>query len=376
MHHLAPAHIAEITTRDYPFIDPEQTVGRQQQSERPLNVVFLTSIRDVGRDDQVGKHIQTPTGPRYMMGLIEAFNEAINQNLFDLNGMFRLSGVITDDLRTEHVGFDYDRKPKTQGRWIHPIDMENDEGERVSERTHLVPSDFRAIPKTPERKDEREEARQKFESQLFKTCKDLNADIIVSDHLMVILRDILQTARVGIGRILNMHPAITDTTNPHRLPGATPTQDALDRINHGAIYNRKTGLYEITQRHFKTGASLHVIDRGIDTGPIIADSESTPVFPTDTPETLRLRNYTIKIITFILGLKHYAQEILPNLTDIDLRTKRATKNTPELAIIDRDPTTEISTIGRIKSIEDPDNLERAQDHVFQELQDSGIITFH
>jgi len=67
------------------------------------------------------------------------------------------------------------------------------------------------------------------------------------------------------GRIVNTHSAPLPT-----FPGAHPIEDVL-----------AAGVDE-------TAATIHYVDEGIDTGPVIV-AERVPVFPDDTVETLRAR---------------------------------------------------------------------------------------
>ncbi len=67
------------------------------------------------------------------------------------------------------------------------------------------------------------------------------------------------------GRIINLHPSLLPS-----FPGQHSIRDALE---HGVKL---------------TGCTVHFVDEGVDTGPIIAQ-ESVPVFSNDTPETLAKR---------------------------------------------------------------------------------------
>ena len=67
------------------------------------------------------------------------------------------------------------------------------------------------------------------------------------------------------GRIINLHPSLLPS-----FPGQHSIHDALQ-------YRVKV-----------TGCTVHFVDEGVDTGPIIAQ-ESVPVFSNDTPETLAKR---------------------------------------------------------------------------------------
>ena len=67
------------------------------------------------------------------------------------------------------------------------------------------------------------------------------------------------------GRIINLHPSLLPS-----FPGQHSIRDALEH------------------RVKLTGCTVHFVDQGVDTGPIIAQ-ESVPVFSNDTPETLAKR---------------------------------------------------------------------------------------
>ena len=65
--------------------------------------------------------------------------------------------------------------------------------------------------------------------------------------------------------VVNVHPALLPS-----FPGAHAVEDAL-----------AAGVRE-------TGASVHLVDEGIDTGPVLRQ-EAVPVLPGDTPDTLHAR---------------------------------------------------------------------------------------
>lgn len=67
------------------------------------------------------------------------------------------------------------------------------------------------------------------------------------------------------GRIINLHPSL--------LPSFPGQQSIYDALQH---------------RVKLTGCTVHFVDEGVDTGPIIAQ-ESVPIFSADTPETLAKR---------------------------------------------------------------------------------------
>jgi folate-dependent phosphoribosylglycinamide formyltransferase PurN len=313
----------EVALRKYePYMvyTHEGIRGRPPKPETPgpTGVVFVTSMRDTIIEDQNGLIIDHNGRPYYMKGLIEAVNERINDRRSGLEHILRIKGIITDDSSTDNLMTDQESiiplVPQKGKPWLHPIDARDYNGELLIKNTHNIPSDFRSI--TPDAKDEREYKRLQFEEEVYRVSQQMGADILISDHLMVKLISLINTNRYSIGRVLNIHPGISDLKNPNRLPGATPTQDAIDRASLGQIYRKRRGIYLPRKRdpHNKTGASLHIVDEGLDTGPVIADSESTPVYLSDTPQELRIRNYPVKTAVFIAGITHY---ILTMIKEVD-----------------------------------------------------------
>lgn len=69
---------------------------------------------------------------------------------------------------------------------------------------------------------------------------------------------------------INVHPSLLPA-----FPGTTPLEDAL-----------AAGATE-------TGVTVHFVDEGIDTGPVLA-RETVPIEPGDTPESLRERVHAVE----------------------------------------------------------------------------------
>ena len=110
---------------------------------------------------------------------------------------------------------------------------------------------------------EREQWDQVMESVL----TDLGADLVISAGFMRVLG--ANVVAAFSGRLINTHPALLP-----EFPGAHAVRDALAA---GAT---------------KTGTTVHFVDAGVDTGPIIAQRE-VEISPDDTEESLHER---IKVV--------------------------------------------------------------------------------
>jgi len=88
-------------------------------------------------------------------------------------------------------------------------------------------------------------------------------DLVVTAGYMQLLRPVFLDRFPG--RVVNVHPALLPA-----FPGAHAVEEAL-----------AAGARE-------TGASVHLVDEGVDTGPVLRQ-EPVPVLPGDTIETLHAR---------------------------------------------------------------------------------------
>jgi phosphoribosylglycinamide formyltransferase-1 len=80
-------------------------------------------------------------------------------------------------------------------------------------------------------------------------------------------------------RVVNVHPSLLPA-----FPGTRAVEDALT-----------AGVSE-------TGATIHLVDDGVDTGPVLRQ-EAVPVLPGDTPETLhaRIRAVEHRLLPTVVG---------------------------------------------------------------------------
>lgn len=112
------------------------------------------------------------------------------------------------------------------------------------------------------------ENRAAYESELLQQL-ELNAvDLIVLAGYMRIIGPTLLMAYAN--RILNIHPSLLPS-----FPGKSSIQDAFES-------NEK-----------ETGVTVHVVDAGVDTGPIIAQ-EKVAILPEDTIDSLEARIHQVE----------------------------------------------------------------------------------
>ena len=118
---------------------------------------------------------------------------------------------------------------------------------------------------------------------------ELAAAIAKHDPDLVVLAGfmrVLAPAVVTRFRIVNTHPALLPA-----VPGAHAVRDAL-----------AAGVTT-------TGVTVHWVDEGVDTGPVIAQ-EAVPVQPDDDEDTLRARIQAAEKPLFVRTLKRLCQELV------------------------------------------------------------------
>jgi phosphoribosylglycinamide formyltransferase-1 len=109
--------------------------------------------------------------------------------------------------------------------------------------------------------------RDQWDQVMESVLTDLAADLVVSAGFMRVLGT--NVVNTFTGRLINTHPALLPD-----FPGAHAVRDALAA---GAT---------------KTGTTVHFVDAGVDTGPVIAQSE-VEILPADTEASLHER---IKVV--------------------------------------------------------------------------------
>ncbi len=101
------------------------------------------------------------------------------------------------------------------------------------------------------------------EAEYIRALQEARVDLVVLAGFMRILKG--EFLRAFAGRVVNIHPALLPS-----FPGLEAWKQALD-------YGVKV-----------TGCTVHLVDQGVDTGPILAQ-QTVPVLDADTPETLHAR---------------------------------------------------------------------------------------
>lgn len=331
-----------------------------------LRILWVTSLRDIGAEDLNGARVAVPEGEFYMMGLLEAlirrnngeallhhfltpdlvkvYQQADPMELYhgvavrsfdwmkamlmlqviDREAFFtervELAGVVIDDterdLERGRLG-KYGLTPGGGRHWIAPERLEagGAGGRRpLAQLVRHVPSNYRSLPLNDPR---RPEGKARFEAEIAALFRETGANLVVFDHAMFIAYNLIGVHGLQ-PYILNIHPAIVEPDHPNAFFGCTPTANALSCARNSA-------------RPVTTGATLHFVDNGIDTGPRLLVGNLTNVYPEDHAVQLRLRNYSAKLLVFFLGLKHYAENVRPyfgspglGLADLQSSKRRVT----------------------------------------------------
>lgn len=320
---------------------------RESGARVPKKIVVVTSIRDVGGDDGVGTYILKEDGSTEPLeGSLERLIEATSPN-GSLYGLIEIAGVITDDTPTDvekgKLVYDQDGPAHTAYTPL-PVEANGDGGQadhgNGSGNGHRknwwiirpglfrplmkagkivnIPSDWRHMPNnTTEERDARSQAKRNWEMRIERRSKEWGADIILSDHVMALFQYLHRSPEYG-GRVINIHPGITDANDPDAVRGPTPTKDALERFasGHGDLH--------------RVGATLHFVNDHADDGERIAELKLTGLSIDDEPRHVRWRNYsTSKNPVLISGLRYLALNFEPLIA----ASRRALKLDPPLQTV-------------------------------------------
>ncbi len=301
----------------------QESLARTVQSscgQRPLSIVYLTSLRELHKEG-VGRIVYDPeTGclhPR-RVGNLEDLLYQLNSPESRLYGLYNLVGVIVDDDDTSYLSGDqplWDSKMHVSHRVSgHAVEKSI----TLDQITYCIPSSSWART-GPENTAEKSVRKSLYEAQIAQHLDDLCADIVISDsYVRIIGDDLLGYGSTGSEApecmFINIHPAVTDTGRPDRLPGATPTRDALTRAHHGYVIvddKHHVDLPEGEEVRVKfkgenrtarrvppvshTAATVHYVSPRVDNGKVIhCVSADLPNKEFLTEESLRHLNYQLK----------------------------------------------------------------------------------
>ena len=115
-------------------------------------------------------------------------------------------------------------------------------------------------------------SKSEFEAQIQKKLEEKKIDLIFLAGYMRILG--AELVRKWAGRIVNVHPSLLP-----KYPGAQAIKDAFEA------------------KEKETGVTIHFVDEGIDTGPVILQ-KSVPIQAGDTLETLEARVHETEYILY------------------------------------------------------------------------------
>ena len=138
-------------------------------------------------------------------------------------------------------------------------------------------ADYKTIFLNPKGKNKKE-----FDEECLRLCQEHKIGLILLIGYMRIITQALITPYKN--RIINIHPSLL------------PKYPGMDLDVHKAV---------LDAHEKQTGATLHFIDEGVDTGPIILQAK-VPIEPGETPETLKPKVQAKEQEIIIEGLIRFA----------------------------------------------------------------------
>lgn len=251
-------------------------------------LVYVLSLRNAAAD-KAGQNIDYKGEPRYMKSPLEYLAEALDTT--PLGDAYSLEGIVYDDdpqsPRDQTALADYGFAWHPERKWIFPGELRA-QGRLLKDMLHSVPSSYRRLPMDSAK---RVAGKSAFERALLDKLLTLRADAVVLDGLLVILDELVRPGARFCRRIVNIHPGITRLESPFQRRGAYATLDALHGARGEKVVDWQRMSTVATKPVVKTGASLHYVDNGIDSGEVIFDVLGTDIGPDDSILELRWNNF-------------------------------------------------------------------------------------
>lgn len=276
---------------------------------KKLKLVYLCSLRNAAAD-KAGRMINYKNEQRYMKSPLEHLVEQLNSTT--LGDIYQLTSVIyDDDLSHEPDSFklsDYGiSRSASNNSWIYPESL-SVQGVKVDDLLCSVPSSYRKFAKHTQ---SWRGGKQAFEIKLQSKFDQLKADLVLVDGLLVILDTLACSTNPYWKKIVNIHPGITRVDSQYQRRGATATLDALYGAQGKKVNDWQTMSLVNVPVINKTGASLHYVDQGIDSGPVVADVLETNITPDDSIYELRWNNFQQSLFPAMVdGLTKLAHTLL------------------------------------------------------------------
>ncbi len=123
--------------------------------------------------------------------------------------------------------------------------------------------------------------RASFDRELIRILEDHRVDLVVlAGYMRLVGPEFVAAFR---NRVMNIHPAL--------LPSFPGTSGVADALNYGVKV---------------TGVTVHFVDEGLDTGPIILQ-EAVPVLPGDDEETLHQRIHEVEYRLYPEAIRYFCE---------------------------------------------------------------------
>ncbi|WGI26276.1 formyltransferase family protein [Halomonas alkaliantarctica] len=253
-----------------------------------LKLAYILSLRNAAAD-KAGQYIEYKGEKQYMMSPLEYLVTSLNET--PLGDAYSLETVIYDDdegsIKDQEKLKDYGFCRQLGKPWILPQELFV-KGCHIDDLFCSIPSTYRRLPTdSPDRLP----AKSTFEKSLLEKLVAVGADVVVLDGLLVILDELIRPQSPFYRKIVNIHPGLTRQDSPYQRRGASATFDALYAAQGKKVINWQTMETESVPAINKTGASLHYVDSGIDSGEVIYDLLETHIDPDDSIIELRWRNF-------------------------------------------------------------------------------------